>query len=81
MHDTSSAEALELFEATFQEAPMGIAHVAPDGTWLRVNRHLCEMLGYPEHELLVLERCGHFAHLEQPRRTLEAVGDFFDRVG
>ena len=54
MHDTSSAEALELFEATFQEAPMGIAHVAPDGTWLRVNRHLCEMLGYPEHELLQL---------------------------
>src|SRR5262249_23031768 len=30
----------------------GIAHVAPDGRWLRVNGTLCRILGYPADELL-----------------------------
>ncbi len=40
------------FRATFENAAVGIAHVAPDGTWLRVNSRLCEILGYPPRELL-----------------------------
>ena len=36
---------------------------------------------YPAGELVVIERCAHFAHLEQPRRSLDAIVDFFDRVG
>jgi PAS domain S-box-containing protein len=40
------------FRATFEQAAVGMAHVAPDGTPLLVNRRLCEMLGYPEAELL-----------------------------
>jgi PAS domain S-box-containing protein len=39
-------ESEERFRATFEHAPVGIAHVAADGQWLRVNRHLCEVLGY-----------------------------------
>jgi PAS domain S-box-containing protein len=31
---------------------VGIAHVAPDGRWLRMNRKLCEILGYAREELL-----------------------------
>ena len=44
----------ELFETAFAEAPIGIALVGLDGTWLKVNRALCELVGYPEPELLTL---------------------------
>jgi PAS domain S-box-containing protein len=40
------------FRATFENAAVGIAHVAPDGRWLRVNEPLCRILGYPADELL-----------------------------
>jgi PAS domain S-box-containing protein len=39
------------FVATFEQAAVGIAHVAPDGRWLRVNRKLCDILGYGLDEL------------------------------
>lgn len=42
------------FRGTFQQAAVGMAHVTPDGKWLRVNPTLCEMLGYTERELLPL---------------------------
>ncbi|MEL6890992.1 MAG: alpha/beta hydrolase [Actinomycetota bacterium] len=32
---------------------------------------------YPDGEIVTLERCGHFAHLEQPRRSRDAIVDFF----
>jgi PAS domain S-box-containing protein len=44
----------ERFRATFELAAVGIAHVATDGTWLRVNQRLCEMIGYERDELLQL---------------------------
>jgi diguanylate cyclase (GGDEF)-like protein len=40
------------FRKTFELAASGIAHLALDGTFLRVNRRLCDMLGYPEAELV-----------------------------
>lgn len=42
----------ERFRVTFDHAPSGIAHTALDGRFLMVNRRLCEILGYPEAELL-----------------------------
>lgn len=45
---------LELFRQTFELAAVGIAHVASDGRWLRVNRKLSEILGYSYCELLQL---------------------------
>jgi PAS domain S-box-containing protein len=39
------------FRATFESAAVGMAHVAPDGALLRVNRRLCEIVGYPAEEL------------------------------
>lgn len=42
----------EMFRATFDLATVGIAHVGLDGRWLRVNRRLSEIVGYPEEELL-----------------------------
>ena len=43
---------LEQFEDTFNQAAVGIAHVSPDGHWLRVNRRLCEITGYSAQELI-----------------------------
>lgn len=42
----------ERIRATFEQAAVGIAHVAPDGRWLRVNGKLCEILGYEKAELM-----------------------------
>ncbi|MES2939778.1 MAG: PAS domain S-box protein [Pseudomonadota bacterium] len=42
----------ERFRATFEQAALGILHVALDGRVLRVNRKLCEMHGYSREELL-----------------------------
>jgi two-component system sensor histidine kinase UhpB len=47
-------ESEEQFRSTFELAPVGIAHIAPDGHWLRLNRKACEILGYPQEELLKL---------------------------
>lgn len=40
------------FRATFEQAAMGIAHVSPEGRFLRVNRRLCDIAGYSREELL-----------------------------
>lgn len=45
-------ESEDRFEATFDQAAVGIALVAPDGRWLRVNDRLCEILGYDQEALL-----------------------------
>src|SRR5215470_7519894 len=39
------------FRATFDTAAVGVAHIAPNGRWLRVNGALCRILGYPTDEL------------------------------
>jgi diguanylate cyclase (GGDEF)-like protein/PAS domain S-box-containing protein len=41
----------QLFRRVFEQAA-GMALLAPDGRWLRVNRSLCATLGYSENELL-----------------------------
>ena len=42
------------FRETFDEAPIGVALVGPNGRWLEVNRAVCEIVGYSEAELLAL---------------------------
>ena len=44
-------ESEERFRLTFEQAAVGIAHVAPDGRWLRVNQKLCDIVGYTQEEL------------------------------
>ena len=40
------------FQATFEQAAVGMAMVATDGRWLRVNRRLCAIVGYSADELM-----------------------------
>ncbi len=45
-------ESEQRFRATFQNAAVGIAHIGMDGSWLRVNDRVCEILGYGREELM-----------------------------
>lgn len=40
------------FRGTFENASVGIAHVALDGSFLRVNQAFCDFTGYPREEML-----------------------------
>jgi diguanylate cyclase (GGDEF)-like protein/PAS domain S-box-containing protein len=50
---TALVESEEHFRNAFDYAAIGMALVSPEGNWLRVNRSLCEIVGYSEAELLV----------------------------
>ena len=52
--DNKIEESEEMFRATFEQAAVGIAHAAPDWRWLRVNRKLCDIVGYSKDELMKL---------------------------
>ncbi len=47
-------ESEERFRLTIEEAPIGIALVALDGRFVRVNHMLCEIVGYTADELTTL---------------------------
>lgn len=36
----------------FEQANVGMARLSPEGQWMQVNQHLCQMLGYEAEELL-----------------------------
>ena len=61
-----------LFQNAFHYAAIGMALVAPDGRWLRVNRSLCNMTGYTEAELLGM-RFQDITHPEDLDLDLENV--------
>lgn len=50
--DVVSSEAR--FRAVFERAAVGIATMAPDGSWLGANDALCRILGYSAAELMAL---------------------------
>ncbi len=78
---TELRESEALFRATFENAAVGIAHVAPDGSLLRVNSRLCDILGYPAGELVTktFQELTHpddcEANLAQLKRALDAEVD------
>jgi diguanylate cyclase (GGDEF)-like protein/PAS domain S-box-containing protein len=45
----------EHFRTAFDYAAIGMALVSPKGRWLRVNRTLCDIVGYSESDLLQSE--------------------------
>ncbi len=60
------------FRATFHQAAVGIAHVALDGHWLRLNQRYSTILGYTEEELRGLT-FGDVTHPEDLDADLEHV--------
>src|SRR5690606_35978427 len=73
------AEALERneqrFEATFENAAVGIAHVSLDGKWLRFNGRVAEMLNTSRAELeqLSLQEITHPEDLGHDRGLAASV--------
>jgi diguanylate cyclase (GGDEF)-like protein/PAS domain S-box-containing protein len=68
--------AQERFELLFEQAPIGMALLTPEGRWVRVNQALLTITGYSSEELLAktLEEITHpddlSADLEYVRRLL-----------
>lgn len=50
--EREARESERRFRSTFENAPIGMTLVAPDGRFLQVNHALAEILGYSEPELL-----------------------------
>src|SRR6201999_2262445 len=53
--DRALREKEEQLRLTVDRSPIGIALVAPDGRWLRVNDALCRIVGYSRDEMLKLD--------------------------
>jgi PAS domain S-box-containing protein len=76
-------ESEERFSSAFELAPIGMALVAPDGRWVKVNRAICAIVGYSEAELLAgtFQEITHpddlAADLECVRRLLAAEIRFY----
>ncbi|MBH8574159.1 PAS domain S-box protein [Nostocaceae cyanobacterium CENA369] len=63
------------FQATFEQAAVGIAHISLAGRWLRVNQKLCQILGYNREELLNLtyQEITHPDDLELDRNSIRQL--------
>ena len=53
----------EMFRATFENASVGIVHIAYDGQLLRINKQFCRMVGYSVAELLI-NQCQKITHAD-----------------
>ena len=77
-------ESEERFSSAFEFAPIGMALVALEGRWVKVNRALCELVGYSEAELLArtFQEITHpddlAADLENVRRLLAGEIRFYE---
>ena len=55
VHRLRWANSEQLYRSTFDDAPIGVAHIdVTHGRFLRVNDTLCELLGYEPNELMKL---------------------------
>ena len=77
-------ETAERFRLAFESGVSGMALVAPDGRYLRVNRALCEMTGYAEDDLLdrTFQSITHpddlAADLHQQRALLDGAVELYE---
>ncbi|ABG39263.1 PAS/PAC sensor signal transduction histidine kinase [Paraglaciecola sp. T6c] len=45
----------DMFRLAMEHSAIGMALISPDGTWLKVNKAICDILGYSEKELLKID--------------------------
>jgi PAS domain S-box-containing protein len=77
----STAEVIEReqrFQATFEQAAVGIAHMSPEGRFLRINKKFCDIVGYSEAEMLALT-FQDITHPDDLDADLEYVRQVLDR--
>ncbi len=63
------------YRSTFEQAAVGIAHVTPDGRFLRVNQRFRELVGYTDEELTA-RRVSDITHPDDVSRD----ADLADRL-
>jgi two-component system sensor histidine kinase UhpB len=68
-------EQQERFRATFEQAAIGIAHVSPEGKFLRINQKFCDIVGYSCEEMLKLsfQEITHADDLESDFKYVQQV--------
>jgi PAS domain S-box-containing protein len=54
-------ESEKRFRATFEQAAVGIAHVNPNGRFMRLNQHFCDIVGF-SHDDLIGRTCQDITH-------------------
>lgn len=64
---------------TFEQAAVGVAHVSLDGSWIKVNQKVCEILGYSREELLSIN-FQSITHPEDLHSDLDQVKALIDGV-
>lgn len=62
MAEAGLLESEERFRHAFEYSAVGFALLDPDGTWLAVNKAICDIVGYTEEELKRLT----FQHITHP---------------
>jgi PAS domain S-box-containing protein len=70
-------ESEERFRRAFDDAPIGIALVSRAGRWLKANRALCQIIGYPESELLKTD-FQSITHPDDLEKDLDLVRQVLD---
>jgi PAS domain S-box-containing protein len=71
-------ESEEKFRTTFKQAAVGIAHVAPDGQFLRVNQKWCNIVGYTPEEMIT-KTFQEITHPDDLDADLEFVRQMLDK--
>ncbi|KAA8787743.1 PAS domain S-box protein, partial [Paenibacillus amylolyticus] len=70
----------EFFEQIYNHTPIGVALIAPEGNWLKVNPAFCHMTGFTYEELMEL-RCQDLTHPENSSMDkVEEAGLFDNKV-
>ena len=65
------------FRATFEQAAVGIAHVSPEGRFLRLNKKFCDIVGYSEEEMHKLT-FQDITHPDDLDKDLDLVQELLD---
>ncbi len=65
-------EARQRFERAFEHAPIGMALVGLDGSWLKVNRAMCAITGHSEPELLTMS-FRDITHVDDLEQSLDGL--------
>ena len=74
--DEALRESEERFRRVFEEGPLGLALVARDGRFLKVNSALCRMVGYSEPELIATSLAG-LTHPDDRQTDVELAKQLF----